>query len=126
MAVIFQEEAGGKILVLKLSGKLTKEDYQQFVPHVERLFQEHGKLRILCEMHDFHGWQAGALWQDIKFDLKHFAHIERLAFIGDKAWEHGMAVFCKPFTIAKIRYFDKSESDDAQTWIHTDLPVAAG
>ena len=26
--------------------------------------------------------------------------------IGDKKWESGMAGFCKPFTGAKIRYFD--------------------
>ena len=55
---------------------------------------------MLVRLHDFHGWTAGALWEDIKFDLKHFAHIERLALVGDRKWEAGMAVFCKPFTTA--------------------------
>jgi hypothetical protein len=32
-------------------------------------------------MTGFHGWEAGALWEDIKFDLKHYADIERLAMI---------------------------------------------
>lgn len=30
---------------------------------------------------------------------------------GDKKWEQGkqgMSVFCKPFTTAKIRYFDRA------------------
>ena len=126
MSVDLHEEEGIKVLVLKMSGKLTKEDYRQFVPQVERLIKQHGKLRILCEMHDFHGWTAGALWEDIKFDLKHFTHIERLAIMGDKAWEHGMAVFCKPFTTAKIRYFDVSKAEEAREWIHADLPVGAG
>lgn len=58
-------------------------------------------------MREFHGWSMGALWEDIKFDLHHFADIERLALIGDKKWEVGMAVFCKPFTTAKIRYFEE-------------------
>ncbi len=31
----------------------------------ERLIGEHGKIRILLEMHDFHGWEAGALWEDV-------------------------------------------------------------
>ncbi len=76
-------------------------------------------------MHDFHGWTAGALWQDIKFDLKHFRDIERLALIGEKAWEHGMTAFCKPFTTATVRYFDRSsEVEQAEAWIHADLLVA--
>jgi hypothetical protein len=117
MSVAMQHEAGGKILVVKLTGKLTKEDYAQFVPEVERLIQQHGKIRMLVELHDFHGWTLGALWQDIKFDLKHFNHIERLALVGDKKWEAGMAAFCKPFTTAKVRYFDVAKSAEAWQWI---------
>lgn len=58
------------------------------------------------------------MWEDIKFDLKHFNHIERLALVGDRKWEAGMAAFCKPFTTAKIRYFDQGHFDDALTWIN--------
>ena len=90
------EEAGGKILLVKISGKLSKEDYQRFVPDVERLIKDHGKIRILVQMHDFHGWELGALWEDIKFDMKHFGDIERLALVGESKWEAGMAAFCKP------------------------------
>ncbi len=31
-----------------------------------------------------------------------------------------MAVFCKPFTTAKIRYFDQAKADEAKTWIESD------
>jgi hypothetical protein len=117
MSVHFQEEAGGKCLLVQLSGKLTKEDYQHFVPAVEQLFKQHGKLRMLVRMHDFHGWTMGALWEDIKFDLKHWADIERLAFVGDRKWEAGMAAFCKPFTRAAIQYFDESKYEEALGWI---------
>jgi hypothetical protein len=125
MSVELREEADGKILVIALSGKLTKHDYERFVPHVAQLIGEHGKLRILCELNDFHGWKAGALWEDIKFDFKHFADIERLAFIGNKAWELGMSVFCHPFTTASVRYFDESQAEEARKWIHGDLPITA-
>ena len=124
MSVDLHEEAGGKILEIKLTGKLAKEDYEHLVPEVERLIKAHGKLRMLVQMHDFHGWTVSALWQDIKFDLKHFRDVERLALVGEKAWEHGMAVFCKPFSSATIRYFDRSETDQAEAWIRADLPVA--
>lgn len=111
------EDAGGKIVAIKVEGKLSKEDYEHFVPKVEELIKQHGKVRIIMEMHDFHGWEMGALWQDIKFDLKHFSDIERLALVGESKWEAGMAVFCKPFTTAKIKYFDASKVDEAKQWI---------
>ena len=126
MGVEIHEDAEGKVLVVRASGKLTKEDYEHFVPEVERLIQQHGKIRMLFDMHDFHGWNAGALWADTKFAFKHFSDIERLAVVGEKAWEHGMAVFCRPFTKAEVRYFDRSEADQADTWIHADLPVTQG
>jgi hypothetical protein len=120
MSVDLHEEAGGKVLVVNLSGKLTKDDYARFVPEVERLIKAHGQLRLLVRMHDFHGWTVGALWEDIKFDWKHFADIERLALVGDRKWEANMATFCKPFTKAKIKYFDEAQADEALTWIQAD------
>ncbi len=124
MPVELHEEAGGKLLQVVLSEKLTKEDYQRVVPEVERLIQQEGKLRVLCRMHDFHGWTIGALWEDIKFDLKHFAHIERLALVGERKWEAGMAAFCKPFTRATIRYFDESQADEAVRWVSEGITQA--
>jgi hypothetical protein len=115
--VTLNETNGGKVLELQLGGKVTREDYDQFVPVVERLVQEHGPIRILVQMHDFHGWTAGALWQDIKFDVKHFKDIERVATVGEKKWQHGMAIFCKPFTTATIRYFDHAAIDQARAWL---------
>lgn len=120
MAVEFKESDGDKLLEVRLSGKLVKEDYQQFVPAVERLVKRHGTIDMLVEMHDFHGWTAGALWEDIKFDAKHFNDIRRLAVVGESKWEHGMAVFCKPFTTAKVRYFDRSKLGEARAWFSED------
>jgi hypothetical protein len=117
MAIQLNETNGGKVLEVQASGKLAADDYQRFVPEFERLVQQHGKISVLFVMNDFHGWEAGALWQDIKFDLKHFSDIERLAMVGDKQWEKGMAMFCKPFTKAQIRYFDHAQVAAARAWV---------
>ncbi len=111
------EEAESNILNVKASGKLTTENYEEFTPAVERMIQQHGKIRVLIELEDFHGWTAGALWQDTKFAVKHFSDIERLAFVGETKWEKGMATFCKPFTTAEIRYFAHEQADEARKWI---------
>jgi len=124
MSVELLEEAGGKILILNLNGKLAKEDYAHFTPEVERAVKANGKVRMLVRLHDFHGWTMGGLWEDVKFDMKHFSDVERLAMIGDRRWEAGMAAFCKPFTAAKIRYFDLSKADEANEWIHEGVEQA--
>ena len=69
MPIQLDEKNGGKVLVVHASGKLAKGDYLQFVPEFDRLVRQHGKLRVLFDMAGFHGWQVGALWQDIKFGV---------------------------------------------------------
>jgi hypothetical protein len=117
MAIQLNEEGDGKILAVHVSGKLTAADYAHFVPEFERLVRQHGKLRVLFDMTGFHGWEAGALWDDIKFGAKHFADIERLAMVGEAKWQKGMAAFCKPFTKATIQYFDHANAGEARKWL---------
>ena len=115
--ITLQKTNDGKVLEVQMTGRLTAQDYEDFVPAVERLVKEHGKIRLLAAMHDFHGWTPGALWQDIKFDAKHFNDIERIAMVGETKWQRSMSVFCNPFTSAKIRYFDCDQIDSARTWL---------
>jgi hypothetical protein len=117
MSIQFNEENDGKVLVVDVSGKLVKADYEHFVPEFERLVRQHGKLSVLFDMTDFHGWEAAAMWEDTKFAIKHFADIERLAMVGEKKWQHGMATFCKPFTKATVRYFDHTDGAAARKWL---------
>ena len=117
MPIQFNEEKGGKELAVHVSGKLTRADYPDFESEFERLVRQHGHLRVLFDMTDFHGWDAGAAWEDIKFGIDHVADIERMAMVGDKKWQHGMAVLFKPFTKATIRYFDHVDAAEAQKWL---------
>jgi hypothetical protein len=111
--------SAGRVLEVRVVGKLTKEAYETFVPAVDAQIKQYGKLRILFVMQDFHGWTAGALWEDLKFDVTHWKDIERLAVVGDKKWEKGMAAFCKPFTKAEIRYFDLAQLEQAREWLQS-------
>jgi ABC-type antimicrobial peptide transport system ATPase subunit len=117
MPVNINQAPADHYVEVELSGKLTKEDYATFVPEMESAIKEHGKVHMMVVMRDFHGWTMGAMWEDTKFDWKHFSDIEKLALVGDKKWEEGMATFCKPFTRAKIKYFDIAEIDAARNWI---------
>jgi hypothetical protein len=106
----------GKQLEVHVTEKLVAADYKSFVPEFERLIEKHGKLDVLFEMNDFHGWTAGALWEDTKFALHHFNDIERLAVVGERKWQKDLATFSKPFTKATVRYFDHTEAFKARKW----------
>jgi len=106
-----------KVLGFKMSGKLHDEDYKKFVPMVDAAIAREGKVRLLAQFHDFHGWDMHALWDDIKFSTTHCTKIERIAMVGDKTWEKWMATICRPFTMAKIRYFAARDIDKAWAWL---------
>jgi hypothetical protein len=105
------------VVGFKLSDKLHDADYKQFVPAVDEVVAKHGKARILAQFHDFHGWDLHALWDDIKFSTTHCTKIDRIALVGEKKWEQWMAKVCKPFTMAKIQYFDTADIDKAWAWV---------
>jgi len=102
---------------VKMSGKLHDDDYKTFVPKVDAEIAKGGKVNILAQFHDFHGWDAKALWDDIKFSTTHCTGIKKVALVGEKTWEQYMALVCKPFTMAKVKYFDASELEAAKTWL---------
>jgi hypothetical protein len=117
MALELKETEGGKTLEVFVSGKLVKEDYSTFVPGVDKAIAAHRKVRMLMVMHDFHGWTASAAWEDTKFGARHFNDIERLAMVGETKWQHGMAIFSKPFTTATVRYFEHDQIEAARSWL---------
>ena len=104
----------GKVFGMIVSGKLLHQDYERFVPMLEKLIQEHGAIRCLVEMADLHGIELRALWDEIKFDVRHARQIERCAVVGDKSLgsldDPTVAQF---FFNAEIRFFDQSEREKA-------------
>ena len=116
MAIELHGDSATKLLEVKVSGKLSKEDYGELEPLVDELI-ELGKIKILFVMHDFHGWDLGAIWEDTKFATKHCRDIEKIAMVGENAWEKWMATICKPFTMSSIKYFDAGEEAAAREWL---------
>lgn len=123
MAVTITEIPEQKTIEVHVTGTLAKEDYEQFVPPVEHMIKQRGKIRLLVLLHDFKGWDAGALWEDIKFDVQHFNDIDRLAIVGENKWQKGMTIFCKPFTTATVQYFDRDQLDEARAWLYAVEPA---
>ncbi len=114
------EESTGSILGLHVSGTLREADYEQLLPELEKLFQEHGKLRILFFAdQDFRGWDLSAAWQDASLGFRHAADFERLALVGAPEW----VVWCVRLSAflmkGEIRIFPADQLEDAWRWIRS-------
>ena len=113
------------VVGLKVRGTLHDEDYRQFIPQVEQILTAQGRVRLFVEFEDFHGWDLHAAWDDFKFGISHQSDFERIALVGDRSWEKWMAALCKPFTRAKVRYFDRSQVEEAWKWLREENRVDA-
>ena len=92
MAIKLQKRDGGGVLEVTITGTIVAEDYLAFVPVVDGLVKQHGSIRMLVVMRDFHGWTPGAIWQDTKFAAHHYRAIKRLAVVGEKLWQPGSLI----------------------------------
>jgi hypothetical protein len=106
-----------KVIGLRLSGKLHDEDYKSFVPVLDAAVAAEGKVRLFAKFEDFHGFDLHAAWDDFRAYIRHHRSFDRIAMVGDYKWLKWTVTLFRPFTKAKVRYFDASEVDVAWNWI---------
>ena len=105
------------ILVVRPVGKLVKEDFPQFTAEFDRQLEKQGKLRVLTDLTEFHGWDAGGLWEEFKFDVRHIASMKRLAVVSDERWQRALTTVAKPLLPAKTEFFHATEGGRARKWL---------
>src|SRR5258707_3623090 len=96
-------ESSGRLVALRVAGKLTKEDMVTVAPPLEEKIRENGKVDLLCDMTDLHGWSLGGVWAGLKFDAKHAKDFRRVAGINGKPPHPLIAVNLKTLKAAGIK-----------------------
>lgn len=112
-----RDESQTDRVTIDVRGKLTKEDYDRFVPKFERLADNSGPLRLLIVLEDFQGWEPAALWEDVKFDVSHQDSFLKIAIVGKKDWEKWGTKLSKPFFDAPMRFFEQEDIAKAKEWL---------
>ena len=102
---------------LVMLGKLTHDDYETFVPMVDKALKEAKGIEadLLIDMKKFTGWEFLAAWDDLKFGLKHRSDFAKVAILGDKNWEEISVQMMSHLMKGKIKHFKKREK--ALSWI---------
>ena len=119
MPVEFREPTNSHVVSLKATGRLSAADYSQFVPRIERMIDQQGKISLLFEMADFHGWNVRGAWADLRFGVRHRKDLKRVAMVGDRKWERWMSFLCARLTTAEVRYFDCGDLTEARRWVQS-------
>ena len=102
---------------ITMSGKLTHEDYQLFVPLVDKALKEAKGLEadLLVDMKKLKGWEFLAAWDDFKFGVKHRNAFDKMAIIGSKKWEEESVAMMSHLMKGKAKFF--KEREKALSWL---------
>lgn len=112
-----QIDEDSAFVTVRAWGTLATQDYATFVPEFQRVAASRPTLRILCDITALEGWEPSALWQEIKFDVKHFGEIQRLAVVGNREWQHAATSIAAVFASPETRYFTPVEETQARHWL---------
>ncbi|WP_291129746.1 STAS/SEC14 domain-containing protein [Flavobacterium sp. UBA7682] len=115
---------GQNIIATKADDLLGLKDYEKIHPFIHNIINTGNKVRWYFEMDDDSNSGSTGFWEDgvieINYGSMKFTHsddIEVIAIVGDKKWEKCMKSIMKPFTKAKVVYFEMAEKEKAKAWI---------
>jgi hypothetical protein len=102
---------------IAMIGKLKHEDYQLFVPMIDKALKGAKGLEVdmLVDMRGFKGWEFLAAWDDFKFGLKHRNAFDKMAIIGNKKWEEASTAMMSHLMTGKSKFF--KEREKALSWL---------
>lgn len=114
------KESSGNLIGVRLIGKVSKEERVEIVNKLKSLGEEHGKIRLLIELHEYEAFGSETFAAYMEFLLPVVSKVEKFAFLGDsKLQEIAVEIdsfFAKMFGI-KEEYFDYNKLEDAWKWL---------
>tara|TARA_B110000240_G_C13491839_1_gene449966 strand:+ start:279 stop:665 length:387 start_codon:yes stop_codon:yes gene_type:complete len=107
-------------LTLKLSGKLSHEDYEKITPMLDSALIEvkQPHIRALIDLTELEGWEVRAAWDDFKLGVKHGTQFVKIAIYGNKNWQEMAAKIGSWFVSGDAKYFDNEAA--ALDWLNED------
>jgi hypothetical protein len=102
-------------------GKITGQDYEHnLIPAIEAVLKTHRKVRLLYQLgEDFHGFSAGAIWDDSKLGFRHHAEFEAVAVVTNVTWIKDTVKLFAFFMRCPVKVFSNEEFDQARDWVAT-------
>lgn len=108
----------GDVITARLIGKLEASAYDEIDAKIDDAFSQTESPRLLLDLREFDGWSGlSALSQHLSLVREHRRKPERIAVVGDKAWQRLAEKVMSHFVNARAHFFDKDDFDGARAWI---------
>ncbi len=113
-------DAPDHVAAYRISGKLTADDFDRVVEHLEAKLARHERVGVVVDMTGFHDLTLEAAGKDLRYGFSKIAQLKRFprkALITDKQWVRavvGAAGAIVPFV--EVRTFESEESAAAIAW----------
>jgi hypothetical protein len=108
-------------LGFRLSGHLTREDYQALVPPLRTAVEAGERLRVLYAIGPGLHLEPGAMWEDLKLDvelgIRHRDAWERVALVTDLGWLWRAFDLFSWMVPGELRLFHENELEQSKTWL---------
>lgn len=102
----------------RIGGEVTREEYHQITRQIEDALEEYGTpICLLIEVRDLEGIDAGALWDDLRFAVRHWHDIEALALVGEADKLGRLARVGGTISPTEVRQFEPDAIHEAWEWI---------
>ena len=111
-------EYEGDIVTARLLGKLDPGAYDGINEEIDNIMSRAEHVRLLLDLREFDGWSGlAALGDHLSLVREHYRVPERIAIVGDKAWQILAVKIMARFVNAKARFFDCGDYAGAVAWV---------
>lgn len=112
------EQSTGDCLAVRFSGKVTGQEYQQFLDALGFRLKNNEKVSLVCGLQavDFYG-DFEAAKKDFKFGFGDYRRIYRAAYVGEQKWLAWFVRFLSPFTKTEEKHFPQAQFKAAFNWV---------
>lgn len=115
-----QLTAPDHVIAMRLSGKLTGEDIDQYKNLFDQKLATHKHVGVCVDMTGFSDMSLEAIVKDAKAEFELLAHLNqigRCAFVSDKEWPQAMITLMEPlFPTFQMKAFPPNQIGNAMTW----------
>jgi hypothetical protein len=113
----YEEHDNAQAVEIRLSGRVSTEEFDKVADRLEAFIKRHGQVRVLEVIQDFEGMDAGALWHDVKFSLRHLQDFSRIAVVASPETHNLWSSLVSPFIHCEVKHFAPDEVEEARDWL---------
>lgn len=106
------------VIRVRLIGQLEPQAYNGVEEELTELFASCQPVRLLVDLREFDGWSGlAALGDHLSLVGEHRRTPQRVAVVGDEAWQKLAARLLARFNLAETQFFDAAHAEQAELWV---------